>query len=226
MSQWGIYGQTVNKRLVLRALYLHALLPADPQVSTCEEAGHGVARQVVDPPLLPQLGHDGVDPGEACPAFSPLGQCLWVAFPWDLYAYGVAFHLVEAWVVGGGCVEELAPQQLAVEWERWQAVLLHLRDAGRKGRPPGLAWLQKWLESGMSNSELRIWLVSVLSLYNGDTSFYLLVQVSEFEVEESAGEAAKPQVRTEASRTSQQWVGVHSGTLKVGHPCLYWISDY
>lgn len=95
--------------------YLHALLPADPQVSTCEKAGHGVARQVVNPPLLSQLGHDSVNPGEACPALSPLGQCLWVVVPWDLNAYGVALHFVETWVVCGGCVEELAPQQLAVE---------------------------------------------------------------------------------------------------------------
>lgn len=113
------------------AQYLHALLPADPQVSTCEEAGHGVACQVVDPPFLPQLSHDGVNPWEACPALSPLGQCLSVAVPWDLHAYGVALHFVEAWIVGGCCVEEFTPQQLAVERERWRAVLLHLKDAER-----------------------------------------------------------------------------------------------
>lgn len=74
-----------------------------------------MACQVVDPPLLPQLCHDGVDPGEACPALGPLGQCLWVAVPWDLNTYGVALHFIEARVVGGGRVEELSPQQLAVE---------------------------------------------------------------------------------------------------------------
>lgn len=47
--------------------YLLALLPADPQVSSGQEAGHGVPGQVVDPALLPQLGHDGIDEGETSP---------------------------------------------------------------------------------------------------------------------------------------------------------------
>lgn len=99
-------------------IYLHALLPADPQVSSGKETGHGVSSQVVDPALLPQLGHDGVDPGEAGPALRPLGQRLGVAVPRDLHADGVALHLVEARVVGGCRVEELAPQQLAVQRQR------------------------------------------------------------------------------------------------------------
>lgn len=44
---------------------LHALLPGDPEVPAREEAGDGVARQVVDPALLAQLDHYGVYPGEA-----------------------------------------------------------------------------------------------------------------------------------------------------------------
>ena len=82
--------------------------------------------QVVDPALLPQLGHDGVDPGEARPGLGPLGQRLGVPVPGDAHADGVALHLVEARVVGGGRVEELPPQQLAVEREGRGAVLLHL----------------------------------------------------------------------------------------------------
>lgn len=77
-----------------------------------------MSSQVVDPALLPQLGHDGVDPGEAGPALRPLGQRLRVAVPRDLHADGVALHLVEARVVGGCRVEELAPQQLAVQRQR------------------------------------------------------------------------------------------------------------
>jgi len=106
--------------------YLHALLPADPQVSSGQETGHGVSGQVVDPAFLPQLSHDGVNPGEAGPTLRPLGQCLGVAIPGDLNADGVTLHLVEAGVVGGRRVEKLAPQQLAVERERGGAVLLHL----------------------------------------------------------------------------------------------------
>lgn len=49
---------------------------------------------------------------------------------------------------------------------------------------------------------------------------YLLVEVGEFEVEETTGEAAEAQVRAEAGRAGEQRVGVHSGTLKVGHPRL------
>lgn len=45
--------------------HLHAVLPADEEVSAGEEAGHGVARQVVDPALAPQLGHDGINEGVA-----------------------------------------------------------------------------------------------------------------------------------------------------------------
>lgn len=66
------------------------------------------------PPLLPQLRHDGIDPGEACPPLSPLGQCLRVLVPGDLDTHGISLHLVKAGVVGGGCVEELPPQELAI----------------------------------------------------------------------------------------------------------------
>jgi hypothetical protein len=41
--------------------------PTD-EVPAGEEAGHRMARQVVHPALLPQLRHDGVDPGEAAHA--------------------------------------------------------------------------------------------------------------------------------------------------------------
>lgn len=43
-------------------------LPADPQVSSGEKAGHGVSGQVMDPSFSSQLGHDGVDEGETGPS--------------------------------------------------------------------------------------------------------------------------------------------------------------
>lgn len=43
---------------------LHALLPADPKVPTGQEAGGSVPGKVVDPALLPQLGHDCINPWE------------------------------------------------------------------------------------------------------------------------------------------------------------------
>lgn len=49
---------------------------------------------------------------------------------------------------------------------------------------------------------------------------YLPVEVGELEVEQTAGEAAKAQVWAEARRAGKQRIGVHSGTLKVGHPRL------
>lgn len=68
---------------------------------------------MVNPALLPQLAHDGVDPREAGLAFSPLGQRFRVLVPRDLHADGVSFHAVKAGVVGGCSVEELTPQQLS-----------------------------------------------------------------------------------------------------------------
>lgn len=81
---------------------------------------------MVDPSFLPQLGHDGINPGEAGAALCPLGQRFGVAVPGYLNADGVTLHLVEAGVVGGRRVKELTPKQLTVERERRGAVLLHL----------------------------------------------------------------------------------------------------
>lgn len=83
--------------------------------------------QVVDPALLPQLGHDGVDPGEARLGLGPLGQRLCVAVPGDADTDGVALHLVEARVVSGSSIEELTPQQLVVEGDGRTVVRLHPR---------------------------------------------------------------------------------------------------
>lgn len=97
--------------------------------------------QVVDPALLPELAHDGVNPREPRLGFGPLGQGLHVAVPGDPHTDGVPLHLVEAGVVGGGCVEELPPQQLAVQGEGWRAVLLHLgpeRERAEGGVSVGL----------------------------------------------------------------------------------------
>lgn len=122
--------------------YLHALLPADPQITSGQETGHGMSGQVVDPALLPQLCHDSINPGEAGPTLCPLCQRLGVAVPGDLNADGVTLHLVEAGVVGGCCVEELAPQQLTVEREGGGAVLLHLVGVGEEGKQSDILVLQ------------------------------------------------------------------------------------
>lgn len=49
---------------------------------------------------------------------------------------------------------------------------------------------------------------------------YLPVEVGEFEVEEPTGEAAEAQVWTKACGAGEKRIGVHSGTLEVGHPRL------
>lgn len=52
-----------------------ATLPVDVAAAAGEEAGDGVATEVVYPPFLSELAHQGVDPGEACsspfPAIEP-----------------------------------------------------------------------------------------------------------------------------------------------------------
>ena len=45
---------------------LEAFLPADPQVTSGQEASHGVTGQVMDPALLLQLSHDGIDERIPC----------------------------------------------------------------------------------------------------------------------------------------------------------------
>lgn len=87
--------------------------------------------QVMDPALLPQLSHDGVYPGEARLRFGPLGKRFEIFVPGDADADGVPLHLVEARVVGRRGVEELPPQQLAIQRERRGAVLLHLEKNRR-----------------------------------------------------------------------------------------------
>lgn len=123
--------QTIHLHLVFNCIpflcaYLHAFLPADPEVSPGEEAGHSMPCQRMDPALLPQLDHNSVYPRKACPSLYPLGQCLLVSVPGDLDTYRVTLHLVKAGVVGCGRVEELSPQQLAIQGKRWGAVLLDL----------------------------------------------------------------------------------------------------
>ena len=55
--------------------YFGATLPIDVAAAAGEEAGDGVATEMVYPPFLSELAHQGVDPGEAClaplPAIEP-----------------------------------------------------------------------------------------------------------------------------------------------------------
>lgn len=50
---------------------VRAAFPIDVAAPAREEAGHGVAAQVVDPAFVAELAHEGVDPGEACLAEFP-----------------------------------------------------------------------------------------------------------------------------------------------------------
>lgn len=107
-------------------MHLHALFPTDPQVSTSEKTSDSMTGQVVDPALLPQLGHYGINPWKTCLGFSPFSQSLWVLVPRDAHTDWVAFHLIKSWVGGGSSVEKFPPQQLTIEGERRIAVFLYL----------------------------------------------------------------------------------------------------
>lgn len=82
--------------------------------------------QMVDPPFLSQLGHDCIDPREACLALCPLCQGFRVPVPGDLDADGVPLHTIKLRVVCGCCVEELPPQKLSIQREGGRAVPLYL----------------------------------------------------------------------------------------------------
>lgn len=64
---------------------------------------------MVNPALLSQLGHDGIDPGKTGLSLSPLGQGLWVLVPGNTHTDWVALHLVEPWICGSSGVEKLPP---------------------------------------------------------------------------------------------------------------------
>lgn len=49
---------------------------------------------------------------------------------------------------------------------------------------------------------------------------YLLVEVSQLEVEEATGQTSEAEVGAEAGGAGQQGVGIHARSLKVGHPRL------
>ena len=104
-----------------------------PEVAPGQEAGGGVPGQVVDPALLPQLGHDGVNPGEPGLSIGPLGQGLTVAIPGNLQHVKaelnkftlisdshlntnlIADHFVKVWISGRRTIEEFSPQKLTVK---------------------------------------------------------------------------------------------------------------
>lgn len=118
-------------------------LPADPEVAPGQEAGHRVPGQMVDPPFLPQLGHDCIDPREACLALCPLCQGFRVPVPGDLDADGVPLHTIELRVVCGCCVEKLPPQKLPIQREGWRAVSLYLWRRKQGYSQAGEDWLHE-----------------------------------------------------------------------------------
>lgn len=97
--------------------------------------------QMMDPAFLSQLGHDCINPREACLALCPLCQGFRIPVPGDLDADGVPLHTIKLWVVCGCCVEKLPPQKLSVERERGGAVPLHLWRWEQGNSQAGQDWL-------------------------------------------------------------------------------------
>lgn len=108
-------GVRIKEKLVE---HLGAFFPRLPEIAASEEARNGVARQVMNPALLGELSHRGIDPRVAGARFLPRGQQLRVLAPRDLTTDGVARH---ALVVGrpvSDRVVELTPEELAVQGRR------------------------------------------------------------------------------------------------------------
>ena len=118
----------------------HAFLPGHPEVAPGEEAGGGVPRQVVDPALLPQLSHDGVNPGISGLGVGPFRQDFSVVIPGHLnininspsslsisnpylHADGIPGHFIKVRISCSCTVEEFSPQQLSMEGQGWVTFL-------------------------------------------------------------------------------------------------------
>ena len=97
----------------LKLTHLHPFLPTDPQIPPCEETGYRMSPHLVDPTLLPQLGHDGINPGEASVPRGPLCQGLGILVPRDLDTDRVPVHPVKVWVLCCRRIEEVPPEELA-----------------------------------------------------------------------------------------------------------------
>lgn len=80
------------------------VFPRDPEVAARQETGHGVARQVVDPALLAQLRHDGVDPREARLALDRNAK-LKIRTRGHVQAYGRGFSFP---LPGGASIDKVA----------------------------------------------------------------------------------------------------------------------
>lgn len=65
---WAINHKRLAMCCTVACFNLLTFLPADPQVSPGEEACDSMPGQVMDPSLLPQLRHDGVDEGKPSPS--------------------------------------------------------------------------------------------------------------------------------------------------------------
>jgi len=57
----------------------------------------------------------------------PLGQSSGIFVPRYLHANRISDHSVEVWIVSGRTVEEISPQQLSMQWQRWLG-FSYLRD--------------------------------------------------------------------------------------------------
>lgn len=70
-------------------LNLLPFLPTDPQISPGKKTGNGMSGQVMDPSLLPQLSHDGVNERKASPSL----QTQYIQGWWEYFTV----HLKVLW---------------------------------------------------------------------------------------------------------------------------------
>ena len=80
--------------------------------------------QMMDPSFLLELSHYRVNERIACLRVSPFLEEFLVDVPFNLLANAVVFNFIEVWCEGPDKIEELPPENLSKQGNRWLSAFL------------------------------------------------------------------------------------------------------